>query len=285
MNSALLAYKLRKFAAETAVKKDPEKWEQAKRDAVASMGGKHSARAMQQAVKLYKERGGEYKGSKPSASQNSMAKWTKQDWQTRPGTPEKAERKDGSTARYLPKEKWDSLSKKERVATDRKKLRSDEQYVANTRAAKVKGDAAYYDKKASLHRLKTALHKQAVLEIILPVFNPGTRAVAGLFGRKAIGAGKGLASGLAIRAPGVAENLDLARLSASGGPEAVAIKALTGALLPTASDALKTLGSRFRPAGAASGVLDESLEFNSWLNNPRNTVLKKTMLPFLQGIF
>lgn len=191
MDSALLAYKLRKFAAETAVKKDPEKWEQAKRDAVASMGGKHSARAMQQAVKLYKERGGEYKGSKPSASQNSMAKWTKQDWQTRPGTPEKAEREGGSTARYLPKEKWDSLSKKEQIATDKKKLRSDEQYVANTRAAKVKGDADYYAKKASLERLRTAIinngrYKQAdffggVKKVVKGVDNLGAKAFGGLY--------------------------------------------------------------------------------------------------------
>lgn len=284
MNSALLAYKLRKFAAETAVKKDPEKWEQAKRDAVASLGGKHSARAMQQAVRLYKERGGEYKGSKPSSSENSMAKWTKQDWQTRPGTPEKAERKDGSTARYLPKEKWDSLSKKEQIATDKKKLRSDEQYVANTRAAKVKGDADYYDKKASLHRLKTALHKQAVLEHVLPVFNPGTRAMAGLFGRKAARAGKGLAASLAVRAPDVVGNLDLAKLSL-GSPEALAIKALTGAVLPTTSDALKTLGSKFRPARSAANALEEALEFNSWRNQPENALITKTVLPFLQGMY
>jgi hypothetical protein len=152
-----LLHSLRKFAAETATKADPEKWEQAKRDAVASMGGKHSARAMQQAVRLYKERGGEYKGKKPSSSDNSLKKWTKQEWQTRPGTPEKAERKDGSTSRYLPKEKWESLSKSEQVATDKKKLKSDEQYVSNTRAAKVKSDADYYDKKASLDRLRAAL--------------------------------------------------------------------------------------------------------------------------------
>ena len=136
---------LTKLAAETATKTDPEKWERAKRDAVERMGGKHSARAMQLAVNLYKDRGGGYAGKKPSAENNSMRKWTKQEWQTRPGTPERAERSDGSTSRYLPKEKWESLSKKEQVATDRKKLRAKEQYVDNTRAAKVRADADYID--------------------------------------------------------------------------------------------------------------------------------------------
>ena len=136
---------LTKTAAETATKTDPEKWERAKRDAVERMGGKHSARAMQLAVNLYKDRGGGYVGKKPSAENNSMRKWTKQEWQTRPGTPERAERSDGSTARYLPKEKWESLSKKEQIATDRKKLRAKEQYVDNTRAAKVRADADYID--------------------------------------------------------------------------------------------------------------------------------------------
>jgi hypothetical protein len=166
-----LLHSLRKFAAETATKANPEKWEQAKRDAVASMGGKHSARAMQQAVRLYKERGGEYKGKKPPSSENSLKKWTKQEWQTRPGTPEKAERKDGSTSRYLPKEKWKSLSKSEQVATDKKKLKSDEQYVSNTRAAKVKSDADYYDKKAGLHmkheRLRIALYNHGQLKMAM----------------------------------------------------------------------------------------------------------------------
>jgi hypothetical protein len=126
-----------------ATKSDPELWSRAKSEAKARMGGKHSARAMQLAVKIYKDRGGDYEGRKPSASQNKMRKWTKQDWQTRPGTDEIAKKEDGSTSRYLPKAKWDSLSKSEQKATDAKKLRSDEQYVENTDAAKVKGNAKY----------------------------------------------------------------------------------------------------------------------------------------------
>jgi 8-oxo-dGTP pyrophosphatase MutT (NUDIX family) len=110
---------------------------------------------MQLASKIYQDRGGEYEGKEPSAGQNSMKKWTKQDWQTRPGTSEIAERSDGSTSRYLPKKKWESLSKEEQVATDRKKLRADEQYVRNTEEAKVRGDADYY-KKAALWAIKMA---------------------------------------------------------------------------------------------------------------------------------
>ncbi len=130
--------------AEVATKRDPEKWERAKQEAKAKMGGKHSARAMQLAVKIYKDEGGTYAGKKPTPSNNSMRKWTKQDWQTRPGTNEIAQKSDGSTSRYLPKKKWDSLSKKEQVATDTKKLNADTQYISNTNSAKVKGNAKYY---------------------------------------------------------------------------------------------------------------------------------------------
>lgn len=133
-----------KTAEAIAVKRDPQKWEQAKEEAKAKMGGKHSARAMQLAVKLYKDNGGTYSGKKPTPANNSMRKWTKQDWQTRPGTSEIAQKSDGSTSRYLPKKKWDNLSHKEQVATDNKKLNADTQYISNTSSAKVKGNAKYY---------------------------------------------------------------------------------------------------------------------------------------------
>lgn len=123
-----------------AKKKNPELWSKAKSEAKAQLGGKWSARAAQLAVQKYKEDGGKYVGKKPSSSKNSLVKWTKQEWQTRPGTPEKAER-GGVTHRYLPKDKWDSLSKGEQAATDRKKVQGDrrgEDIVPNTAAAKVK---------------------------------------------------------------------------------------------------------------------------------------------------
>jgi len=88
-----------------AQKRDPAKWEQAKRDAKARMGGKHSARAMQLAVKLYKSRGGEYVGGRQSASKNKLSKWTKQKWQWS-GKDRKGQ---GGTGVYLPKKSAEQL--------------------------------------------------------------------------------------------------------------------------------------------------------------------------------
>ncbi len=61
----------------TATKKDPAKWARAKARAKAKMGGKHSARAMQLAVKYYKDDGGTYSGPK---KKTSLGKWSKQKW-------------------------------------------------------------------------------------------------------------------------------------------------------------------------------------------------------------
>ena len=46
-----------------AKKRDPKKWAAAKARAKRKMGGKHSARAMQLAVKYYKDAGGTYSGN------------------------------------------------------------------------------------------------------------------------------------------------------------------------------------------------------------------------------
>ena len=64
--------------AGTAKKKDPAKWARAKARAKAKMGGKHSARAMQLAVKYYKDAGGTYSGKKSSG--NKLKKWGDQKW-------------------------------------------------------------------------------------------------------------------------------------------------------------------------------------------------------------
>ena len=53
---------------------DPELWETCKAEAVHAMG-KFSARAMQRAVVLYKERGGGYRGEK--SPNNALVKWSK----------------------------------------------------------------------------------------------------------------------------------------------------------------------------------------------------------------
>lgn len=66
--------------AEVAEKKDKAKWAAAKAKARKRLGG-HSARAMQLAVKYYKEAGGTYEGKK--SSKNKLSRWSKEDWQTR----------------------------------------------------------------------------------------------------------------------------------------------------------------------------------------------------------
>lgn len=66
--------------AEVAKKRDPEKWARAKAKARAKLGG-HSARAMQLAVKYYKDAGGRYEGKKSSS--NRLTRWGKEKWMTR----------------------------------------------------------------------------------------------------------------------------------------------------------------------------------------------------------
>ena len=102
----------------TATKRNPAKWAAAKARAKAKMGGKHSARAMQLAVKYYKSSGGTYSGAKKSS--NKLSKWSKQDWGTKSGKPST----QGSKAtgeRYLPKKAREALTKKEYAATSAKK--------------------------------------------------------------------------------------------------------------------------------------------------------------------
>jgi transposase-like protein len=118
LTEAFLNSELQKVAA-TATKTDPAKWEQAKRDAKARMGGKHSARAMQLAVQLYKKRGGGYSGAKPTSKSNSLKKWTKQKWQySGKDTPGQ-----GGKGVYLPKKKIERLKSTDK---GKAKLRSAE---------------------------------------------------------------------------------------------------------------------------------------------------------------
>lgn len=104
--------------AKIAVKKDPEIWTKAKADAIKKFDNKFSARSMQYAVKLYKDRGGRYEGRKPiKSNQNNMVKWTREDWGTKSG---KKSRETGE--RYLPKKVRDKLSNKEYKETTKKKI-------------------------------------------------------------------------------------------------------------------------------------------------------------------
>lgn len=111
-----------KKPTQKSAKRDNEKlWEYCKEEAVSKMG-KFSARAMQYAVKLYKERGGGYIGEK--TDENSLVKWTKEDWGYT-GEP--------GHSRYLPKKAREHLTVGEKIATDRAKnkgTKAGKQWVA-----------------------------------------------------------------------------------------------------------------------------------------------------------
>jgi hypothetical protein len=106
-------------------------WEQAKAEAKAKMGGKHSARAMQLAGKIYREKGGKYTGEK-TAAQKSMTKWTREDWGTKSGKNSTLGSK-ATGERYLPKKAREALTSKEYAATTKAKregTKSGKQFVA-----------------------------------------------------------------------------------------------------------------------------------------------------------
>jgi hypothetical protein len=117
-------------------------WEKSKAQAKAKMGGKHSARAMQLAGKIYREKGGKYTGEK-TAAQKSMSKWTKEDWGTKSGKP------SGKTGeRYLPKKARESLTSAEYAATTRAKRKGTaqgKQFVAQPK--KIAAKTAKFRKK------------------------------------------------------------------------------------------------------------------------------------------
>ena len=95
-----------------ANKSNPTLWSKCKSEAKSRMGGKHSARAMQLAVKLYKQRGGKFKGPKPTAKNNKMKKWTKQKWMYLSDYKKDHNKVDenqvdeNAIGRYLPEAKW-----------------------------------------------------------------------------------------------------------------------------------------------------------------------------------
>ena len=119
----------------TATTTNPKLWEAAKADAKRRLCGKHSARAMQLAVSIYKKKGGGYRGSKPSAKSNKLKKWGKEKWRTSSGKPSEGKR------RYLPDKAWKSLSAKEKKATNAAKAKGNKQgkqFVAQPKKIKKK---------------------------------------------------------------------------------------------------------------------------------------------------
>jgi hypothetical protein len=123
----------------------PELWEKSKKTAVAKMGGRHSARAMQEAGRIYREKGGGYCGVK-TGSQRRLTKWTKEDWTTATG--KTACRKNPKTGkyticdRYLPAKAWEMLTPGQKRATRERKRASRKQYVPNAPSAKAAGRKA-----------------------------------------------------------------------------------------------------------------------------------------------
>lgn len=124
----------------SARRADQKLWESIKKDVIAGhlggRAGQWSARKAQLAVKRYKDAGGRYVG--PKRSDNSLARWTRQQWTTKSGRPSLE-----TGERYLPKKAIRALSESEYRATTREKrksLRRGEQFSKQPTevAAKVK---------------------------------------------------------------------------------------------------------------------------------------------------
>ena len=102
---------------------DEPKWKRIVASVKASdKGGKPgqwSARKAQLATQRYKKSGGSYSGPKTKAQQ-SLSKWTQEDWGTKSGKPST----QGSKAtgeRYLPKKARQALTSSEYAATTKAK--------------------------------------------------------------------------------------------------------------------------------------------------------------------
>lgn len=94
--------------------------EEVKKGSKGGASGQWSARKAQLAVHLYKKRGGGYKGRKNS--NNSLAKWTREDWGTGSGRPSVVGSK-ASGERYLPRKARKALTRAEYKSTSDKKRR------------------------------------------------------------------------------------------------------------------------------------------------------------------
>ncbi|KAJ2893185.1 hypothetical protein MKZ38_008926 [Zalerion maritima] len=129
---------------------DPELREEVKEEVKqSSRGGKAgqwSARKAQMTASEYKKRGGDYKTdpSEKDEKQKSLARWTREDWQTKDGSGEARINDDedgGGRKRYLPKAAWEKMSEREKEQTDRNKVegsKEGKQFVGNTQVAKEK---------------------------------------------------------------------------------------------------------------------------------------------------
>jgi len=126
----------------TAKKTNPEKWNRIVSEVKASgkggSPGQWSARKAQLATQKYKASGGGYKG--PKKADNSLAKWTKEDWGTRSGKPS-TQGSEATGERYLPKKAREKLTPSEYAATTRAKregMRQGKQFVPQPESIKKK---------------------------------------------------------------------------------------------------------------------------------------------------
>ena len=158
--------------AATATKTNPQLWEKSKQQAKARMGGKHSARAMQLATKIYKSKGGGYSGSKPSSKNNSLKKWGKQKW----GYSGKDKPGQGGSGVYLPEAKRKRLKstkqgRKQLAAATRKKHKATAQgkqysshgLAAGTSLKKTAEDYRHHIDPKEVNKYKNIAHLTGML--------------------------------------------------------------------------------------------------------------------------
>ena len=126
----------------SAVKTDPGKWKRIVASVKASgkggAPGQWSARKAQLATQKYKGSGGGYKG--PKKADNSLAKWTKEDWGTKSGKPS-TQGPEATGECYLPKKKIEKLTASEYGATTRAKregMRQGKQFVPQPKSIREK---------------------------------------------------------------------------------------------------------------------------------------------------
>ena len=126
----------------SAVKSNPEKWKrivsQVKASGKGGKPGQWSARKAQLATQKYQSSGGGYKG--PKKADNSLSRWTSEDWGTRSGKPS-TQGSEATGERYLPRRAREKLTASEYAATTRAKregMRQGKQYVPQPESIKKK---------------------------------------------------------------------------------------------------------------------------------------------------
>lgn len=126
----------------SAVKSNPEKWKrivsQVKASGKGGSPGQWSARKAQLATQKYKSSGGGYKG--PKKADNSLSRWSREDWGTRSGKPS-TQGSEATGERYLPRRAREKLTASEYAATTRAKregMRQGKQYVPQPESIKKK---------------------------------------------------------------------------------------------------------------------------------------------------